>query len=170
MLNDVLQGNVGGIGFLFGGTPEFLMDPRRGLYSYEALQSRLSENSFAVDGLVDMTGPIMRLQSLTPEELYVLLRNLRHVYSGGNEDAYLVPDEALEAFMAHCSQHVGEAYFRTPRNTIKAFVHMLAVLEQNPQTEWRTLLGATEIAPDEEEDGVDALESDGDDELTSITL
>ena len=137
MLNDVLQGNVGGIGFLFGGTPEFLMDPRRGLYSYEALQSRLSENTFAVDGLVDMTGPIMRLQSLTPEELYVLLQNLRHVYSGGNEEAYLVPDEALEAFMEHCSEHVGEAYFRTPRNTIKAFVHMLAVLEQNPQTEQR---------------------------------
>ncbi len=170
MLNDVLQGNVGGIGFLFGGTPEFLMDPRRGLYSYEALQSRLSENSFAIDGLVDMTGPIMRLQSLTPEELYVLLQNLRHVYSGGNEEAYLVPDEALEAFMQHCSQHVGEAYFRTPRNTIKAFVHMLAVLEQNPQTEWRTLLGATEIAPDEEEEGVDDTASDGDNELTSITL
>ncbi len=170
MLNDVLQGNVGGIGFLFGGTPEFLMDPRRGLYSYEALQSRLSENSFAVDGLVDMTGPIMRLQSLTPEELYVLLQNLRHVYSGGNEEAYLVPDEALEAFMAHCSEHVGEAYFRTPRNTIKAFVHMLAVLEQNPQTEWRELLGATEIVPDEEEEGVDDTASDGDDELTSITL
>ena len=170
MLNDVLQGNVGGIGFLFGGTPEFLMDPRRGLYSYEALQSRLSENTFAVDGLVDMTGPIMRLQSLTPEELYVLLQNLRHVYSGGNEEAYLVPDEALEAFMEHCSEHVGEAYFRTPRNTIKAFVHMLAVLEQNPQTEWRALLGATEIASDEEEEGVDDTASDGDDELTSITL
>ncbi|NNE40162.1 MAG: ATP-binding protein, partial [Marinicaulis sp.] len=129
ILNDVLQGNVGGIGFLFGGTPEFLMDPRRGLYSYEALQSRLSENTFAVDGLVDMTGPILRLQSLTPEELYVLLKNLRHVYASGNEEAYLVPDEALEAFMAHCNERVGEAYFRTPRNTIKAFVHMLAVLE-----------------------------------------
>ncbi len=170
ILNDVLQGNVGGIGFLFGGTPEFLMDPRRGLYSYEALQSRLSENTFAVDGLVDMTGPIMRLQSLTPEELYVLLQNLRHVFSGGNEEAYLIPDEALEAFMAHCNEHVGEAYFRTPRNTIKAFVHMLAVLEQNPQTEWRVLLGATEIVPDEEEDGADETASDGDDELTSITL
>lgn len=170
MLNDVLQGNVGGIGFLFGGTPEFLMDPRRGLYSYEALQSRLSENTFAVDGLVDMKGPIMRLQSLTPEELYVLLKNLRHVYSGGNEEAYLVPDEALEAFMAHCNERVGEAYFRTPRNTIKAFVHMLSVLEQNPQTEWRMLLGATEIVPDEEEDGAGDLASDGDDDLTSITL
>jgi hypothetical protein len=170
MLNDVLQGNVGGIGFLFGGTPEFLMDPRRGLYSYEALQSRLSENTFAVDGLVDMTGPIMRLQSLTPEELFVLLRNLRHVYSCGNEEAYLVPDEALEAFMAHCNERVGEAYFRTPRNAIKAFVHMLAVLEQNPQTEWRVLLGATEIVPDEEDEGADDAAPDGDDELTSITL
>ena len=112
----------------------------------------------------------MRLQSLTPEELYVLLQNLRHVYSGGNVEAYLVPDEALEAFMAHCSQHVGEAYFRTPRNTIKAFVHLLAVLEQNPQTEWRALLGATEIAPDEEEERADETAPNSDDDLTTITL
>jgi hypothetical protein len=57
ILNDVLQGGAAGIGFLMGGTPEFLMDPRRGLYSYSALQSRLAENRFAQNGLVDLSGP-----------------------------------------------------------------------------------------------------------------
>jgi|GEM_PF-5473856 hypothetical protein len=122
MVNDVLQGNFGGIGFVFGGTPEFLMDTRRGLYSYAALQSRLAENSFARNGLVDLSGPVLRLQSLTPEDLMILLSNIRTVFASGDSQQHLVPDEALPAFMEHCNRHVGEAYFRTPRNTIKAFV------------------------------------------------
>ncbi len=66
ILNDVLQGTTEGIGFILGGTPEFLLDTRRGLYSYEALQSRLAENSFAVNGLADYSGPVINLPSLTP--------------------------------------------------------------------------------------------------------
>ena len=77
ILNDSLQGEAVGLGFLFGGTPEFLSDTRRGLYSYPALQSRLSENTFAREGLIDLSGPVVRLANLTPEELYVLLRNGR---------------------------------------------------------------------------------------------
>jgi hypothetical protein len=69
IVNDSLQGNTANIGFVMCGTPEFLMDTRRGLYSYQALQSRLAENQFAAGGLVDLSGPIIKLQSLTPEEL-----------------------------------------------------------------------------------------------------
>src|SRR6185437_5771282 len=77
ILNDVLQGSVSGLGFALGGTPEFLLDTRRGLFSYGALQSRLAENSFAKDGLVDYSGPVVRLQNLTPDELLILLERLR---------------------------------------------------------------------------------------------
>lgn len=164
MLNDVLQGNVEGLGFLFGGTPEFLLDSRRGLYSYQALQSRLAENSFATDGRVDMSGPVLRLQSLSPEDLLILLSNIRSVFALGNADAFLVPDETLTAFMAHCNQRIGEAYFRTPRNTIKAFVQFLSVLEQNPLTEWRELIG--DVAPEPE----DPPGADPDDELVDFRL
>lgn len=173
MLNDVLQGNFGGIGFVFGGTPEFLMDTRRGLYSYAALQSRLSENAFAQGGLVDLSGPVLRLQSLTPEDLVILLSNIRLVFASGDPAAHLVPDEALPAFMDHCNRHVGEAYFRTPRNTIKAFVQFLAVLEQNPGTQWHDLVARVEIAPDAEAGGqedADQAGGGGDDELASIRL
>lgn len=148
ILNDSLQGSAEHLGFLFGGTPDFLFDPRRGLYSYDALQSRLAENSFAVDGLVDHSGPVLRLANLTQEDFFQLLRNLRHVQAGGQTDAYVVPDDALVAFMQHCSERIGEAYFRTPRTTIRSFLDLLAVLEQNPGTDWRHLLGNVVVEKD----------------------
>lgn len=170
ILNDSLQGSCEGLGILLGGTPEFLMDTRRGLYGYSALQSRLAENAFAKDGLVDFSHPVLRLASLSPEELYILLQKLRHVHAGGDSARYLLPDEALQAFMAHCLQRIGEAYFRTPRNTITAFVNLLAILEQNPGTDWRALLGQVTV----ETDNGAVLESQtseaDDDELASFRL
>ena len=172
IVNDVLQGNVEGLGFLFGGTPEFLMDTRRGVYSNQALQSRLQENSFAVGGLLDLSGPVVRLQNLTPEEMLVLLQNLRLVFALGDPDRYLVPDEALPAFMRHCAERIGEAYFRTPRNTIRSFVQFLAVIEQNPGTNWRNLIAAVEVAPDAgaAEDEAGEAETGDDDGLANLKL
>ncbi|BAI76374.1 hypothetical protein AZL_e00290 (plasmid) [Azospirillum sp. B510] len=170
ILNDALQGSAANIGFLFGGTPEFLMDPRRGLYSYPALQSRLAENSFAQGGLVDLSGPVIRLQNLTPEDLYVLLRNLRNVHAGGDPARNAVPDEALGAFMEHCGKRIGDAYFRTPRNSVTAFINLLAVLEQNPGTPWQTLLGGIAVSSETATSEGIVTEADGDDELASFTL
>ncbi|MEW2354075.1 ATP-binding protein [Spirillospora sp. NPDC029432] len=152
ILNDTLQGNSAHLGFLFGGTPEFLSDSRRGLFSYPALQSRLAENSFVTEGLVDLSGPVLRLQPLTQEDFYVLLTKLRHVYASGDESAHLVPDEAILAFMRHCSEKVGDAYFRTPRTTIKTFCDLLAVLEQNSQADWKELVGTVTLAPEHNPD------------------
>jgi hypothetical protein len=148
ILNDSLQGTSEGLGFLFGGTPEFLMDPRRGLFSYPALESRLAENSFAGSGLTDLEGPVIRLPALTPEDLYVLLGKLRHVFASGDPARYPVPDEALPAFMEHCQRRIGDAYFRTPRTTIRSFVDLLSVLEQNPQATWTDLLGRVAVEAD----------------------
>jgi hypothetical protein len=148
ILNDSLQGSAEGLGFVLGGTPEFLLDTRRGLYSYPALQSRLAENSFATNGLVDLSGPILRLTSLTPEDFYVLLQKIRSVYAFGDPDKYLLPDQALTSFMRHCSQKLGDAYFRTPRTTITAFINLLAVIDQNPGTQWEDLIGEVQVEPD----------------------
>lgn len=174
IVNDSLQGNTANIGFVMCGTPEFLMDTRRGLYSYEALQSRLAENRFAAGGLVDLSGPIIKLQSLTPEDLLVLLSNIRMVFAAGEPSRFLVPDEALTAFMDHCNRRIGEAYFRTPRTTVKAFVQMLAVLDQNPGAKWQELLGDVQITADDhaQDDivhGDGAQTGDGDD-LTSLRI
>jgi hypothetical protein len=115
------------------------------MFSYAALQTRLAENTFAKDGLVDFTGPVIRLKSLSPEDLFVLLQKVRHVYAGGDRAAYLMPDEGIKAFMTHCSTRIGDAYFRTPRSTVREFVNLLAVLEQNRSVSWQDLIGGVQI-------------------------
>ena len=171
ILNDSLQGTVQGLGFVLGGTPEFLYDTRKGLYSYEALQSRLAANTFAAGGLVDLSGPVIQLENLSPEDLYVLLGKLRHVHAGGDANAYVVPDAALEAFLRHCSERIGDAYFRTPRNTIRAFIDLLEILAQNPGADWQELLGDVAIEKDAD-GGLTSLPAgeDDDDELASFRL
>jgi hypothetical protein len=149
ILNDSLQGISVGLGFALGGTPEFLTDTRRGLWSHPALQRRLAENEFANQGLVDYAGPVLRLSGLSQEDFYVLLTNVRHVFAGGKEAKYLVTDEGLRAFMEHCSKRIGDAYFRTPGKTIKSFTNLLAVLEQNPKASWQELLGRVQVLKDE---------------------
>jgi P-loop Domain of unknown function (DUF2791) len=177
ILNDSLQGSAEGLGFVLGGTPEFLLDTKRGLYSYPALQSRLTENAFATHGLVDYSGPIVRLASLTPEDFYVLLEKIRSVHAFGEPDKYLIPDEAIRAFMEHCATRLGEAYFRTPRTTITAFINFLAVLEQNPAADWRMLIGALNVEADTggaadvaHTSDISGTAGDGDDELASFRL
>ena len=168
ILNDCLQGSAESLGFLLGGTPEFLMDQRKGLYSYEALHSRLAENTFAqTANVVDYHSPILMLQNLSPEEIYVLLCNIRNVFAGGNKDKYILPDEALKAFLEHCSKNIGDAYFRTPRNTIKAFVDLLSIVEQNPDLSWQSLIGNIKI--DSETDNSLVTIAD-DDKLTETVI
>ena len=179
ILNDCLQGSAEYLGFLLGGTPEFLIDPRKGLYSYEALHSRLAENSFAqIANVVDYTSPVLMLENLHPEELYVLLCNIRNVFAGGDKEKYLLPDEALTAFLQHCSNRIGDAYFRTPRNTIKAFTDLLAILAQNPDQKWQPLIEGINVANESDPSLVtvkndassDKDDSNDEDALTAFTL
>ncbi|MBU0755968.1 MAG: ATP-binding protein, partial [Planctomycetes bacterium] len=170
ILNDGFQGTAEGLGFLFSGTPEFLTDERKGLFSYAALKSRLAENTFARDGLVDHTGPVLKLANLSPEDLYVLLGKLRHLYASGDETAYLLPDQGLRAFMAHCQQKIGEAYFRTPRNTITTFINLLAVLEQNPGTDHEALIGDLKLEREIPPAGGEIDEGEADDDLKSFRI
>ena len=175
ILNDCLQGSAVGLGFLMGGTPDFLLDPRRGMYSYAALQSRLAENTFATEGLVDFSGPVLRLASLTPEDFFVLLTKVRHVHAAGDPSRYLVPDDALKAFMDQCARRLGDECFRTPRSIITAFVNLLAVLEHKPNASWQQLVGQLEIPtetnPDLEPPPPEgAADGTADDELASFRL
>jgi hypothetical protein len=170
ILNDSLQGAAAGLGFVFGGTPEFLLDTRRGLYSYPALQSRLAQNTFAANGLVDFSGPVVRLSSLTPEDFYVLLHKILHVYASGDPTKYLLPDQGIVSFMEHCSKRIGDTYFRTPRTTITAFINLLAVIEQNPGTDWSSLVGGLEVALDTGGTGDALVEAEEGDEFASFKM
>ena len=179
MLNNTLQGTFSNIGFIMGGTPEFLTDNIRGLYSYEALKSRLCENTFSKQlGVTDYNSVVLRLSNLTKEELYLLLVNLRHVFASGNEEKYLVPDEALLAFLHHCANKIGESYFRTPRTTIKSFLDLLSVLEQYPNYKWSDIIASVDVQQDVEPSQVKGIlsnqttpsSSNDDDSFSSFKL
>lgn len=179
ILNNTLQGTLTHIGFIMSGTPEFLTDGNRGLYSYEALKSRLAENGFSKSiGLVDYNSTVLRLANLTKEELYLLLKNLRHVFAGGNEECYLVPDEAFLAYLNYCANKIGDSYFRTPRNTIKGFLDLLSMLEQYPDLQWSDIIEKVDVTADVEPTAVSAIisqqsstqESSDDDLFASFKL
>lgn len=149
MLNDCLQGNVEGLEILFGGTDECLGDRRRGLRSYEALATRLQVNEFVAEGM-DVSGPVIHLRSLTPEDLYVLLVRIREVFARGDSANHLLPDEGLRMFIEYSQRRLGDDYFRSPRDTVTRFVALLQTLEGNPAHDWHAALGdadALKVAP-----------------------
>lgn len=179
IVNDCLQGSVEGLMFLFAATDDCLTDTRRGMFSYEALATRLAENRFATDGLVDLSGPVIRLENLTPEDCYVLLTNIRRVFSRGVNEEEVLPNRAIERYLASCHERMGSAYFQTPRETIKDFVGLLNVLEQNPGADWAALIGdiKTQASREDLGDAVDDTEGpapetdpEGDDDLVSFKL
>lgn len=171
LLNDALQGNAHGIGFVLGGTPDVLTDQRRGMYSYAALQSRLADNQFAKNGIKDYSHPVVRLAALTNEDFYVLLQKLLLAHAGGDASKAVMPlDEGPRSFMEHCYSRIGEATFRTPRTTIKTFLDLLAVLEQNPGSQWSDFIEKIEVRKDTGGDLEKVPDTADDDELTSFRL
>jgi hypothetical protein len=179
ILNDCVQGSVRGLGFLMAGTDECLEDKRRGLFSYEALRSRLAENLLArQQGLVDLSGPVIRLQPLTPEDLFVLLKNIVLVHASGDPAKLLVPDEAISATLQKANETLGADFFRTPRDVVRSFVGLLNLLEQNPGKSWQDLLGAGVLKKpetpmgDEEAlaTGAVTAAADTDDDLATLKL
>lgn len=171
ILNDCLQGAVDGLGFLFAATDDCMFDKRRGLFSYEALASRLAENRFAGDDLVDLSGPVIKLANLKPEDCYVLLHNVRRVHSGGDDAKVVLPDEGIEAYLHSCQERMGSAYFQTPRETVKDFVGLLNVLQQNPHADWRKFIGDIHTGAPPAKDPAEAADEDKtDDDLATFRL
>lgn len=155
ILNDTLQqgGGAEGLGVVMGFTPESVFDPRRGLCSYDALSSRLAPNSFAKKaGLIDMNQPTIHLQSLTPEELYLLLINIQKVFESSSEGRQLIDEAGVHAFMDHCNQTIGSAYFKTPRETVRAFVNLMSMLDMYEDKHWRDFIGEIKLKEDVDPD------------------
>ncbi|MBW3656321.1 MAG: ATP-binding protein, partial [Gemmatimonadetes bacterium] len=94
---------------------------------------------------------------------------LRHVQAAGDPATYLLPDDALHAFMEHCHTRIGAAYFQTPRTSIRAFVQLLAILEQHPGADWRALLGSVDVAPESNPD-LEPLSADEDGAVAAASM
>lgn len=159
IINDCLQGRAQGIAFLFAGTDECLEDQRRGLYSYEALATRLAANRFADEQQQDFSSPVIKLQNLTPEDCFVLLMNIRRIHAGKNPEDHFIPKEGMIAFLQSCQARMGASYFQTPRETIKDFVSLLNILEQDSSRGWKDHL----------QEQASALTSEANDEQASST-
>ena len=144
--NDALQGKARYIGFLMSGTPQCIEDRRRGVYSYEALSSRLAEGKFSRAGARDLLSPVIRLEPLTPEEMLVLTEKLTALHAGlyGYESA--LTEEDLASFLRIEYARVGADTKITPREIIRDFIELLDILYQHPGMQAQTLLNSEEFA------------------------
>jgi hypothetical protein len=142
MYNDTLQGKAHHLGIIMSGTPQAVEDRRRGLYSYEALRSRLTQGRFSQDGLVDMLAPVIRLEPLTHEELLVLVEKLADIHAGLFGYQRTITQDELVRFLETEYGRVGADTHLTPREVIRDFVEMLDILSQNPGVTVEQLLGS----------------------------
>lgn len=140
MVNDCLQGRAGYFGFVFGGTPEFLEDQRRGLYSYEALRSRLSGSRFTNAELRDFSGPVLSLPPLTADEIYVLLQKVRNIHREQVPGSRALDDAAIIAYMEESLRRAGAKEFATPRDLVREFINLLNLLAQYPDRTWQDIV------------------------------
>ncbi len=157
MYNDVLQGKARHIGFLLGGTPQCIEDKYRGVFSYEALRSRLAEGRFASEDTQDLLSPIIRLSMLTSEEMYVLIEKLMHMHGQLFGYEPRLTQEELVRFLTIEYNRVGADTHITPREIIRDFIELLNILLQNPGRRVEEILGGEEFlapaAPDGGNDG-----------------
>ena len=141
MYNDVLQGKAQHIGFLMGGTPQCIEDKYKGVFSYEALRSRLAEGHFSTDEVKDLSAPIIRLQMLTQEEMYILVEKLMNIHAQLYHYEPRLIHEDLIYFLTVEYNRVGAESHITPREIIRDFIELLNILLQNPQKNVSELLG-----------------------------
>jgi len=132
MYNDTLQGKAKHIGIIMGGTPQCIEDTRRGVFSYEALKSRLAEGRFATEDTRDMLAPIIRLAPLSPEEMYILIEKLADIHAGLFDYESNIAEEDMINFIKIEYSRVGASTNITPREIIRDFIELLNIIYQNP--------------------------------------
>ena len=145
MYNDALQGKAKYLGILMGGTPQAIEDRRRGVYSYEALRSRLAEGKFSQAGARDMYAPVIKLDPLTPEEMLVLTEKLADMHAGLYGYQRTVNDDDLAKFIKIEYARIGADTNITPREVIRDFIEMLDIVWQNPSTTIEELLNSDQF-------------------------
>ena len=146
MYNDTLQGKAKYLGILMGATPQALEDKRRGIYSYEALRSRLAEGRFSKPGARDLLAPVIRLEPLTAEEMLVLCEKLAQMHAGLYGYSRSVTTEDLVSFIKIEYGRIGADQNITPREVIRDFIELLDLLYQNPKMRITELLSSDEFS------------------------
>ncbi len=141
IFNDTLQGKARNLGVIFGGTPQFLEDTRRGLFSYDALKSRLADSKYAaVGGYQNLSSPVIRLRTLSGNELLALVKRLTNLYAMRDGTEPLVADSEIEEFVNLARSRAGADEMLTPREIIRDFLSFLNVLHDNKNVKFADLI------------------------------
>ena len=146
MYNDTLQGKARYLGFIMGSTPQALEDKRRGIYSYEALRSRLAEGRFSKPGMRDLLAPVIRLEPLTAEEMLVLCEKLSDMHAGLYGYERIISTDDLVSFLKVEYERIGADQNITPREVIRDFIELLDLLYQNQGMSISALLASDEFS------------------------
>jgi hypothetical protein len=144
--NDCFQGKVSNLFINFAGTKEFLENERRGLFSYDALKTRLETNRFETTEFRDLTQPVIKLVPLSHSEIFVLLKNLKEIFDTNFQTDIDITEKDIQLFMEELFNKPGADEFLTPREVIRDFLNILSLLRQNPKADKRALISEIEIS------------------------
>ena len=156
--NDCFQGKVSNLFINFAGTREFLENERRGLFSYQALKSRLQTNKFETLEIRDFAQPVIKLTPRDHNEIFVLLKKLKLIFDFNYKTEINISDEEISAFMEEMFNKPGASEFLTPREVIRDFLNILNIIRQNPNVDKKRLFGDIEIE-DERPNDLNILDS-----------
>lgn len=148
IFNDTLQGKAKSLGVIFGGTPQFLEDTRRGLFSYDALRSRLQDSKYSDMGYKNLSSPVIRLPRLSDNELLALVKRLTKLYQqreGTTEPP--VTDEQIEVFLNGALDKAGAEELITPREIIRDYLTLLNILRDNKGAKFEDLMKDITLTP-----------------------
>lgn len=164
VFNDTMQGKARYIGVFMSGTPQFIYDERRGLFSYEALRSRLADNRFSDSGFVDYTSPVIKLKQLSAEEIYLLLERLCELHGFYYSYECKLKEKELTGFLNTILSRLGADQLLTPREVTRDFLGLLNILYQNPEADFYDLIHGQKYEvksaqkdPEQIDDTADAL-------------
>lgn len=164
IFNDTMQGKARDIGVFMSGTPQFIYDERRGLFSYEALRSRLADNRFSAQGFVDYTSPVIKLNQLSSEEIYLLLERLCELHGAHYSYECMLGKKELTMFLNTVLSRLGADQLLTPREVTRDFLGLLNILHQNPNVTFDALVAeqgfqvqSAEKDPEQIDDAADSL-------------
>lgn len=145
IFNDCFQGKVSNLFINFAGTKEFLENERRGLFSYNALKTRLETNKFETAQLRDFTQPVLKLMPLNHNEIFVLLKKLKEIFDFNFQTSIDITDVDIQAYMEEMFNKPGADEFLTPREVIRDFLNILSLLRQNPDADKSSMISNIEI-------------------------
>ncbi|GHO79968.1 biotin carboxylase [Ktedonobacter sp. SOSP1-85] len=175
LFNDVNQGVAQHIGLIFSGTPQLVEDTKRGLYSYEALRSRLQESRFSQNGRRSFAGPIIRLDTLTNEELFVLLQKLRHIHALHYKYETTITDNDIQQFMEVVTAQIGSAQYLTPREVTRDFIAVMEIMRRDETLTFTGIIHKQEFVASRQQTNPEELTAqteiiDDDSAFASFTL